>query len=166
MVNEKYIIKISGKEYVLFAGLLEEAHKKGLKSIDVQLIQIPDETNENTAICKSTITGSNGEIFSDIGDANLNNVSSKIAPHLIRMASTRATARCLRNYCCIDMCSFEELNPDDMEAESATLAQLNLLKKLSGELGIKIDLASLDKQAASSLISELSAKKKTLRIAK
>ena len=50
-----------------------------------------------------------GETFTDIGDANPNNCSSKVAKHLLRMASTRAIARALRSFTNIGMTCLEEL---------------------------------------------------------
>ena len=45
-------------------------------------------------------------------DACKGNVNPKIAPHIIRMAETRAVARALRLACNIGMCSVEELGGD------------------------------------------------------
>jgi hypothetical protein len=84
------------------------------------------------------------------------------------MASTRAKARIMRDFCNIGMCSFEELNPDDMNTEPATLNQIALIKKLAAELNVKVDSSNLNKNSASKLINELAEKKKVqgLRMAK
>ena len=50
-----------------------------------------------------------GKKFSDIGDANPQNCNSKVARHLIRMASTRAKARAFRDMDNIGMTALEEL---------------------------------------------------------
>lgn len=168
MVNPKNIIKLNCKDYILYTGLLEEAHRKGLKSVETEIVQIPNEINSMTAIVKCTLEGSNGEVFSDYGDASPASVNAKLAPHLLRMASTRAKARTMRDFCDIGMCSFEELNPEEMDIESATLSQISLVKKLSAELSIQVDCNDLTKDSASRLINELSEKKKArnLKLAK
>jgi len=67
------------------------------------------------------------------------------------------------------MFPFDELNPDDIEAsEPATLSQITLIKKLAVELNVNVECSGLTKDAASSLICELSEKKKNrnLKMAK
>lgn len=84
------------------------------------------------------------------------------------MATTRAKARVMRDFCNIGMCSFDELNPDDMEAEPATLSQISLIKKLAAEINEQVDYQGIIKDSASSLIGELTSKKngRNLRKAK
>ncbi|CCQ97963.1 conserved hypothetical protein [[Clostridium] ultunense Esp] len=86
-INEKFIINLQGKSYVTYEGLLDLAHQRNLKSIQVELIQIPTRENNMTAICKATATTEN-EVYTDLGDASPQSVNSTIVPHLIRMAST------------------------------------------------------------------------------
>jgi hypothetical protein len=74
----------------------------------------------------------------------------------------------MRDFCNIGICSFDKLNPDDMEAEPATLSQITLLKKLAAELNVKVECSDLTKDSASRLISELREKTngRNLRMAK
>jgi hypothetical protein len=110
-VRDEFMITRQGKQYVLFAGLLDEAHSLGLKGIDTDLIQIPDESNGNVAIVKATAEMEDERRFSGIGDASPDNVGRNIAPHLIRM--TRAKARALRDAVNVGATAMEELSDGD-----------------------------------------------------
>jgi hypothetical protein len=112
-IDKKFIISLHGKDFVKYEGLLDLAHKDGLKTIDVEILQFPSKENGMTAICKATAITDKGS-FSDIGDANPQSVSKNIAPHLIRMASTRAKARALRDLNNIGMTALEELADDEV----------------------------------------------------
>ena len=107
------MITRQGKQYVLFAGLLDEAHSLGLRGIDTDLIQVPDESNGNVAIVKATAEMEDDRRFSGTGDASPENVGRNIAPHLIRMAETRAKARALRDAVNVGATALEELSEDD-----------------------------------------------------
>ena len=112
MTDPKHIVNLHGKDFILFAGLLDAAHQDNLESVDTDLLQIPDDTNHMTAIVKATVKTKKGS-FSGIGDANPKNVSmASIALHSIRMAETRAIARALRFATNIGMTSLEELGGD------------------------------------------------------
>ena len=108
-LDERFITNIKGKDFVLYAGVLDLATQRGLLKLEVELIQFPSKKNGNEAICRAVAEGKNGDVFSDIGDANPSNCASMISKHLIRMASTRAKARCLRDMCNIGICTVEEL---------------------------------------------------------
>ena len=103
------IIRLQGREYVTFRGLLFVAHEAGLESIDVKLVSWDPESRN--AILMATVTGQRGT-FTDIGDASPTNVNRMIANATIRMASTRAQARALRSYLGVGFTSLEELPGD------------------------------------------------------
>jgi hypothetical protein len=83
------------REVVSFRGLLEMVHRERLRETTTELIQAPTKDNGETAIVRATVRTAKGT-FSGIGDANPRNVAPHIAPHIIRMAETRALARALR----------------------------------------------------------------------
>jgi predicted nucleic acid-binding Zn finger protein len=108
-LDERWIIEIEGNQFVKYAGLLDLGHQKGLSQIEVEPLQLPTKDNGNSAICKATVISKSGESFTDIGDANPQNCSSKVAKHLLRLASTRAIARSLRTFTNIGLTALEEL---------------------------------------------------------
>lgn len=164
-INEKFIINLQGKSYVTYEGLLDLAHQKNLKSIVVELIQAPTADNNLTAICKAT-AATEKESFTDIGDASPQSVNTNIVPHIIRMASTRAKARALRDLTNVGMTAIEELTLDDSmveskniniatEEEPPTKRQLDTIKKLAGELNMPVNYDQLTKKSAGNLISKM-----------
>lgn len=112
-MRDEFMITRQGKQYVLFAGLLDEAHSRGLRGIDTDLIQVPDESNGNVAVVKATVEMEDGRTFSGIGDASPANVGRNIVPHVIRMAETRAKARALRDAVNVGSTALEELSDGD-----------------------------------------------------
>ncbi len=111
-MKKEYIINRQGKDFVLYEGLLDEAHQQGLKRISTTLIQIPHEDNGNIAVVGAEVETAKG-VFAGIGDASPANVNRMIVPHLIRMAETRAKARALRDAVNIGVTALEELGDFD-----------------------------------------------------
>jgi len=112
-LKDGFLKNIKGKDFVLYAGVLDLATQKGLLKLEVELLQYPTKENGNEAICRAIAEGKNGETFSDIGDANPRNCTEMIAKHLIRMSSTRAKGRALRDMCNIGIACLEELESMD-----------------------------------------------------
>jgi predicted amidohydrolase YtcJ len=111
-MREEYMIERGGRKFVLYAGLLEEAHARGLRSIETELLQVPGVENGEVAIARAVIRTEEGK-FSGIGDASPGNVSRAIAPHIIRMAETRAKARALRDAINVGVTALEELGDEE-----------------------------------------------------
>ena len=114
-MREEYMIERQGKRFVLYAGLLEEAHERGLRSIETDLLQVPDADNGEVAIVKAVVRTEDGK-YTGIGDASPDNVGRNIVPHIIRMAETRAKARALRDAINVGVTAFEELGDDVVES--------------------------------------------------
>ena len=108
-LDERFITTIENKDFVLYAGLLDLAHQKGILKIDVEPLQLPSAENGQMAICRTIVVSKSGEVFSDVGDANPQNCHPRVAKHLLRMASTRAIARALRSMTNVGMTALEEI---------------------------------------------------------
>ena len=113
-MREEYMIERQGKRFVLYAGLLDEAHARGLRSIETELLQVPSAENGEVAIARAVVRTEDGK-FSGIGDASPQNVGRAIAPHVIRMAETRAKARALRDAINVGVAALEELGGESEE---------------------------------------------------
>ncbi len=121
-MREEYMIERGGRRFVLYAGLLEEAHARGLRSIETELLQVPHAENGEVAIARAVIRTEEGK-FSGIGDASPQNVGRAIAPHIIRMAETRAKARALRDAINVGVTALEELGDEEVAPEPAQEAR-------------------------------------------
>ncbi len=111
-MKKEFIIERQGKSFVLYAGLLEEAHGQGLREISTSLVQAPSPENGNVAIAHAVVETEKGR-FSGLGDASPANVSQLMQVHLIRMAETRAKARALRDAVNVGVAALEELAEDE-----------------------------------------------------
>jgi hypothetical protein len=128
-LNEKFITKIKGKEFILYAGLLDLGTQLGIRKIHVEALQFPTKENGMEAICKATVESKLGEVYIEVGDASPKNVNKMIAPHILRMAATRAKCRCLRDYTVSHHTALEELGNLDDVIEDTKPAQPGTKKK-------------------------------------
>jgi hypothetical protein len=108
MKNKGYIVNLKGKYFVTFQGLVTVAHNTGLISIETKCIH--DDWEKGHFAFSATVKGIKKDsdqvvTFTDQGDG--------IAPHVRRMASTRAICRALRLYTGISYTSREELGGDE-----------------------------------------------------
>lgn len=109
---------VGSKDVVLYAGLLSQAHEEGLARVRTSILQIPTEENGRLAIVKAEVETAKG-LFEAIGDACPENVDDFLAPHLIRVAETRAKARALRDAVNVGVVSFEELDGVSLDRHSS-----------------------------------------------
>ena len=132
-IDERFIVDLKGKQFVTYEGLLDLAHQEGLISIEVELLQVPSKDNGMIAIAKATAK-TKDKVFMDIGDAGPNSVNSMITPHIIRMASTRAKARALRDLTNIGMTAIEELG-DSSEIDINNTSNTEPIKEFKSDSG-------------------------------
>lgn len=118
-VKPEFVVNLRGKDFVLYAGVLDVAHQKGIRRLETEVVQLPSEQNGRECVVRATLELDGGRVFTDYGDANPTNVNRPIAQHLIRMASTRAKARVLRDATNIGLTALEELGSLD-DDESGT----------------------------------------------
>jgi len=142
--KKKFTNNIKGKDAIKLEGLTAVAHEKGMWKFETEIIQYPSDQNGWTAICKTTVGGYDYDpitekvrevIYSDIGDANVQNCGKMVAASYIRMASTRSQARALRKYVNIDMVCSSELSDvvDEAPEPIINIEQLTRVKQLLGE---------------------------------
>jgi hypothetical protein len=101
-----------GKAVPTYGALLELAHKCGLSGIKTMLVQAPAPTNGGLAIVHATAVFVVDGAFADytgLGDASVANVGRGVAPHIVRVAETRAKVRALRDALCITDAALEEM---------------------------------------------------------
>jgi hypothetical protein len=108
-LDPRFIVRIEDQDFVKYQGLLDVSHGLRLCSMDVEILQTPTKDNGMMAICKAKAQTATGDTFSDVGDANPTNCHYKVVKHLLRIASTRAKARALRDMTNIGMTCLEEL---------------------------------------------------------
>lgn len=112
VLDKRFLVQLKGKDYATYAGLLDLSHQHGLSELKVEIVQLPSPENGMECIVQATAVNESGSIFTDLGDANPHNCNKAVAQHIIRMASTRAKARVLRDLSNIGVTALEELSDD------------------------------------------------------
>lgn len=105
-----YTISLKGKEFVLYEGLLDLAHRNGLRDMTSEIIHL--DRDKKFCLIKATVDGDRGTFVAH-GDSDPSNTGKMVMSAYIRMAETRAYARCLRLYLGTGMTSSIELPPQD-----------------------------------------------------
>jgi predicted nucleic acid-binding Zn finger protein len=159
-LDDRFMTNIKGKDFVLYAGVLDLATQKGLLKLGVELLQFPTKENGNEAICRAVAESKTGEVFSDIGDANPKNCHEMIVKHLIRMASTRAKGRALRDMCNIGIACIEELADFDDVIGSSGQPKKTTRKKTAAKTEKKAAKAKNDTKKKSAVKDESETKAK------
>lgn len=118
-ISKEFIVNLKGREYPVWAGVLNEAHKVGLVTLTTELVQMPHLDNGETAVVKATATFADGKVFSDYGDCSPRSTSPMLAAACIRLASTRAKGRVLRDAVNVGQTLLEELADTDDTPEPA-----------------------------------------------
>jgi hypothetical protein len=113
VVDPKYIITLKDRQFVLFAGLLDLAHRCGLKGIETSILLPASNPAEQFWVVQATgrFAGDGEDVlYWAHGDAGPQN--SQMRGAYLRHAETRSIARMLRLATNVGMAAFEELGPD------------------------------------------------------
>jgi hypothetical protein len=116
-LHKEFLVERQGRQFALYAGLLDLAHQEGLRAVTTELVQAPTDANGQTAVCRATVVTEKGT-FTGLGDACPASVSRQMLPHLLRLAETRAKARALRDAVNVGVAAVEELG-DSAPADPA-----------------------------------------------
>lgn len=101
------MIKIAGKDYMTYAGLLKKAHEKG--NFDMVITESWVSEDMKMAWCKVRLT-SKAHIFDGFGSSTPENTGIMTQTHPVEMSHTRAKGRALRDYLNIGEVMAEELS--------------------------------------------------------
>lgn len=116
-IRPEFVVVREGKQFVLYAGLLDLAHRIGLIGIATTLVQSPVGPHYTAIVHAraSKLVPADGtlpdrvETYDGLGDANEANTNRGISVHQIRLAETRAKARALRDLTNVGVTALEEL---------------------------------------------------------
>ena len=109
--KENSMIKIQGKDHMLYKGLLDKAHKKEEK-FSMVITESWVSEDMKMAWCKVRLTAGT-QTFDGFGSSTPENTGTMTKTHPVEMAHTRAKGRALRDYVNIGEAMEEELKHDD-----------------------------------------------------
>lgn len=115
-ISREFIVHLKGKDYPIFAGVLDAATTAGLRSLTTRVIQIPSAENGHLAVVMARAEFEDGRVFEDVGDCSPQSTSPQLASAALRLASTRAKGRVLRDSINVGQTMFEEL-PNGVPAD-------------------------------------------------
>jgi hypothetical protein len=115
-ISKEFIVSLRGREYPLFAGVLDAATKAGLRSLRTTVLQIPSSENGHLAVVMARAEFEDGRVFEDVGDCSPASTSPQLAAASLRLASTRAKGRVLRDSINVGQTLLEELPDLEIEA--------------------------------------------------
>ncbi|HDY90329.1 MAG TPA: hypothetical protein ENH82_19690 [bacterium] len=104
------VVKIKGKDFVTYAGLLKKAHAAGLLSIEIEWQQVDFE--KKCAACIVRAKFPEGKIFDGFGSSTPDNSGGIAKDHFVELAHTRSKSRALRDALNIGTVAKEELSGD------------------------------------------------------
>jgi hypothetical protein len=96
MIDKQFLVEREGRTFALYAGLLDAAHRAGLRRITTSVVQAGSAANGETWVVAAEVETDKGT-FGGIGDASPANVPPDLQAALPRLAETRAKARALRD---------------------------------------------------------------------
>ena len=108
---ENYVISRRGVDYILYEGLLMEAHKQELKGILTHLLQPPTAGNGGLAVCAAVVETSRGRFYG-LGEARAHEAARQDGRRQVGLAESRAKARALRDAVGAAQTPIEDLDMD------------------------------------------------------
>lgn len=116
-------INMHGREHPLFGSVLKYAREEcGLRSLTVELLREPTTENGGLAIVRATAVFMDGEgverTYSDLGEASPGSLTPQMRSCCVRMSSTRAKGRALRDGCGISDALYEEMHEEAGQEEA------------------------------------------------
>ena len=105
--TKDFMVKIGGKEFITYEGLLHLAHKKGLISMDITDHHV--DFDKESAWCMVVVRFKDESFFEGFGSSTPKNTGAMVRSHFVEMSHTRAKARALRDALDIGVASVEEL---------------------------------------------------------
>ena len=104
--KDNFIVKISGKDFMTYEGLLNKAHAKGNFSIIITDSWVSEDMKK--AWCKVRLT-TKDQTFDGFGSSTPENTTSMTQSYPVEMAHTRAKGRAMRDFLNIGEVMAEEL---------------------------------------------------------